>query len=233
MDKPSITVANWTETLTGETLLFGVLAKTLYIYPEKEWIGSLLEDDFLAEAPFASSQPLVVDGLALLRTWQRAGETSGSGDKFDTLCADYTRLFIGPGKVLAPPWESVYCTEERLLFLEQTLQVRHWYARFSLQSAKLHQEPDDHIGLELEFLAHLARLGLQTLQTEDYERLNELIDSQRRFLLEHTLQWAPVWCDILQTIAKTDFYRGIASLTLGALTELAAVLDLKIPEVAR
>jgi putative dimethyl sulfoxide reductase chaperone len=233
MDKPTVTAANWTETLTGETLLFSVLAKTLYVYPEKEWIASLMEDDFLAEAPFGSSQPLVVDGLALLRAWHRAGETSSSGDKFDALCADYTRLFIGPGKVLAPPWESVYCTEERLLFLEQTLQVRHWYARFGLQSAKLHQEPDDHIGLELEFLAHLARLGLQALQTEKSERFDESIDSQRQFLLEHTLQWAPVWCDIVQTAAKTEFYRGIARLTLGALTELAAILDLKIPEAAR
>jgi TorA maturation chaperone TorD len=127
----------------------------------------------------------------------------------------------------------VYCTEERAIFLEQTLQVRHWYARFDLQSEKLHQEPDDHIGLELEFLTHLARLGLQALETNTSEQFDELIESQRQFLFEHTSRWAPVWCNLAASKAKTDFYRGIAHLTHGALIELAAVLDVRVPEVAR
>ncbi|MEI3231097.1 MAG: molecular chaperone TorD family protein, partial [Gordonibacter pamelaeae] len=37
----------------------------------------------------------------------------------------YTKLFIGPAKLPAPPWESVYATGGRpLLFQESTLAVR-------------------------------------------------------------------------------------------------------------
>ena len=53
-----------------------------------------------------------------------------------------------------------------MIFQEQTLHVRQWYSRFGLQVVKLHKEPDDHIGLELEFVAHLANLALQAIRSE-------------------------------------------------------------------
>lgn len=49
----------------------------------------------------------------------------------DGLCSAYTKLFIGPAKLPAPPWESVYATGEPLLFQESTLAVRDAY-RLSL-----------------------------------------------------------------------------------------------------
>jgi TorA maturation chaperone TorD len=147
---------------------------------------------------------------------------------FEDVQADYTRLFIGPGQVLTPPWESVYFSEERLTFQKETLDVRNWYKRFGLQAAKIYNEPDDHIGLELEFIAHLARLGLDALEKNDAAAFDKSLDAQRGFLVEHLLRWAPDWCEQVQSRANTGFYRGISLVTRGSLEESAKILDLAI-----
>ena len=77
------------------------------------------------------------------------------------ICKQIMRAFSSSAKVLTPP-ESVYFSEERLVFQEETLQVREWYRRFDLQSVKLH-EPDDHVGLELTFWLILPNVAWQHL----------------------------------------------------------------------
>ncbi len=218
---------NWNEVLTGEMLMFGLLGKAFYQYPERAWLQSLIDGDVFAEAPFAGDQPQVSAGLALLRQWSEAHRAGIAQSAFDDICADYTRLFIGPGKVLTPPWESVYFSEERLMFQAQTLQVRDWYRQYGLQADKLHHEPDDHIGLELEFVAHLAKSGLVALEQNDDAALQHALDAQRNFLSEHLLRWALKWCDQVQAQARMDFYRGIAQLTQGALVQSAEMLGIK------
>lgn len=230
MNSSTRTMTDWAETLTGQTLLLGVLAKALYQYPEKDWINTLIAEDIFAEVPFAGKQPDVIAGLQALQRWSQANRGGIAQDAFDAMRIDHTRLFLGPGKVLAAPWESVHFNEERLVFQQQTLQVRGWYSRFGLAVAKLHQEPDDHIGLELEFLAHLAQLGLQSLEAEESQRFEDLLDAQRKFLTEHLLRWSPIWCGLVVEHARTDFYRGIAQLTNGSLVEVANVLAIPMPE---
>ncbi|MBI4785625.1 MAG: molecular chaperone TorD family protein [Chloroflexi bacterium] len=211
----------WSLALTGEMLTFGLLGKAFYTYPERPWVRALVDEDVFAEAPFAAEQPDVIAALGLLQAWSQAHKNGISDEAFDNLRADYTRLFIGPGKVLTPPWESVQFSEERLTFQEQTLQVRGWYQRFGLAAEKLYAEPDDHIGLELEFVAQLARLGLAALEENDQTKFKQLLDGQRGFLSEHLLKWGPAWCSQVADQAQTDFYRGIALLTRGALAEIS------------
>jgi TorA maturation chaperone TorD len=218
----------WNEVLTGEMLMFGLLGKAFYQYPERAWIQSLIDGDVFTEAPFAGDQPQVSTALALLRAWSKQHRAGISEQAFDDLCADYTRLFVGPGMVLTPPWESVFFSEERLTFQEQTLQVREWYRRYGLQVEKLHHEPDDHIGLELEFVAHLAKMGLLGLEQNGGDALERALDAQRDFLSEHLLRWALDWCAQVQAQAQNDFYRGIALLTRGALHHAAEMLGAKI-----
>lgn len=61
----------------------------------------------------------------------------------DVLGADYHRLFVGPGTMLAPPWESVHPSDEGLTFQDETLQVRQAYAEFGLTAPAVNREPDD------------------------------------------------------------------------------------------
>jgi TorA maturation chaperone TorD len=224
-DNGASATTDWLAKLTAEALVFGLLGKALYTYPDRAWLQSLAEEGVFDEAPFGAGDPNVAAGLALLQVW--AGECQGgmSDEAFDALCSDYTCLFIGPGKVLAPPWESVYHNDERLVFQEQTLEVRSWYRRFGLEAERLYQEPDDHIGLELGFLAELARLGVEAVQRNDEKALADLLASQRAFLTEHPLRWVPTWCGQVDDQARTGLYRGLALVTLGTLQEAASVLN--------
>lgn len=219
---------DWNPILIGEILTLGLLGKAFYVYPEKEWIRSLIDGDVFSEAPFANEQPDVIAALDMLRAWSEKNRDL-SAAAFDEICVDYTRLFIGPGIVIAAPWESVHFSEERLTFQVQTLQVREWYRRFGLQAEKLYQEPDDHIGLQLEFLAHLARCALAAMEQKDNLELEKLLKAQHDFMTEHPIKWAPQWFDLVAENAHTDFYRGMARLGKGALLETAALLDVKIP----
>jgi TorA maturation chaperone TorD len=58
-----------------------------------------------------------------------------SDEAFQELRVDHTRLFVGVGKVLAPPWESVYFNEDRMVFQKQTLEVSPRVSKFRAPAA--------------------------------------------------------------------------------------------------
>lgn len=212
--------SQWHTILTGELLLTGLLGKVLYTYPDRDLLAIVSEEDFFTDVPFAETQPAVQRGLALLQNWSQVQKSVSPEETLSQLQADYTRLFIGPGKVLAPLWESVHYGEERLIFQQETLAVRQWYQRFGLEAVDLYHEPDDHIGLELAFLAHLAGRALAALEQGEPQTLALLLQVQRQFLSAHLFKWAFGWCALVGEHSQTDFYRGIAQLVEGTLTEL-------------
>lgn len=115
----------------------------------------------------------------------------------DAVQQDYLRLFVGLGTPLAPPWESAWASDARLLFGRQTLDVRYWYRSFGLQAAALHHEPDDHIGLEMEFIGLLLDRGEEA--------------AAARFAAEHPLAWAERWAAAVQDNARDPFYPHLAA----------------------
>lgn len=225
------TADQWQEVLTGQFLLFSLVGRLLYNPPAATEIVPLVEEDIFAETPYASGQPDVSAGLRLLQQWSREFQTYPE-EKLGDIQGDYTRLFTGMASLPIAPWESVYYTEERRVFAESTLDVRGAYRQFGLEVAKLHQEPDDHIGLELLFVGHLSQLALQAAATGNTEEAQRILDAQRTFARRHLLRWAFLWCDQMLEFARTGYYRGLALLVRGALAELRAHLHLDKVEVA-
>ncbi|MBN8579156.1 MAG: molecular chaperone TorD family protein [Anaerolineae bacterium] len=224
------TINDLSSTIFGESLLFGLLGKLLYADLDKTWLETLIREDIFSEAPFGAEQVEMQHGIELLQRWANENRGGLEVPQFKALQDDNLHLFIGLNKVLAPMWESVYFSEKKLIFQEQTLQVREWYARFGLQAERINKEPDDHIGLEMLFIAHLASLALQAIELNDENKLNDILQAQREFLSEHLLRWGPVWAKLVKQHAATDFYRGIAHLTHGALLAIAETLEIKMPK---
>lgn len=219
------------ETLKGEALLLSLAGRIIYSYPDdtkKAWYQSLIQEEVFTEVPFAPNQGDIIIGLHFLQSWSQSGFAS---QIYSDMQKEYTRLFIRPGKDIVSQWESTYFNEDRLTFREQTLDVRAWYRRYDLIPEKLYREPDDHIGLELIFTAHMAQLAVQALEKRDEASFEELIQAQKGFLSEHLLRWGPTWCNLVEKNTRMDFYRGIACILRGALTELSSIYDLKIPVV--
>lgn len=220
----------WSSFLVGESLLCGLLGKILYEEPDQAWLETLIREDVFAETPLGADQAETQRGLELLQRWANENRNGISETEMKALKQDHLNLFIGVDKVLAPLWESVYFSEKKLVFQEQTLQVREWYSRFQLQAERINREPDDHIGLELIFIAHLASRALQAIEENDETAFNELLQAQRDFLSEHLLCWGPSWAKLVKRHAQTDFYRGIGHLVHGSLLALADGLKIAMPK---
>lgn len=227
------TIQDRKNVVLGESLLFGLLGAILYKDLDKIWLEALLNEDIFSEAPFGMEQVETKRGIELLQRWTDENHNGLDTAQFKALQGDHLKMFVGLKKVLAPMWESVYFSEKKLMFQEQTLQIREWYARFGLQAERINREPDDHIGLEMLFISHLASLALQAIEQNDEDKLNEILQAQREFLSEHLLRWGPAWAKLVKQHAATDFYRGIAHLTHGSLLAIAEALQIEMPKEVR
>lgn len=209
----------WQATLTAYQLAYGFLSKALYEPPRAEFVRQLFADDLFADWPLSAADQDTQTGLQLLRA-------CGADWNPDALRDDYAALFVGP-PLLAYPWESVYRSEEGIIFDEVTLQVREAYRHFGLQVPRAKREPDDHIGLEMAFMVHLCGLGIAACEQEDMAALDETLGAQRSFLADHLLCWATACLGLVIQHARTDYYRGIAHLAVGTLRAAADLFALE------
>ncbi|MEH7083085.1 molecular chaperone TorD family protein [Neobacillus drentensis] len=138
---------------------------------------------------------------------------------------EFHRLFVGPGPLVAPPWESYYRSREHLLFEEWTYQVREQYHQFGLQFKNENNEPDDHLLLELEFMLSLIDFSLQEPRKD---RVIELISSQIHFLEEHLTIWVPYFCKRIIEHTGSQLYLGAAMLLAALLSfDLTTLLEVR------
>ncbi|MEH7746062.1 molecular chaperone TorD family protein [Neobacillus drentensis] len=138
---------------------------------------------------------------------------------------EFHRLFVGPGPLVAPPWESYYRSREHLLFEEWTYQVREQYHQFGLQFKNENNEPDDHLLLELEFMLSLIDFSLQEPRKD---RVIELISSQIHFLEEHLTIWVPYFCKRIIEHTGSQLYLGAAMLLEALLSfDLTTLLEVR------
>lgn len=116
---------------------------------------------------------------------------------------DYHRLFVGPGKLAAPPWGSVYLDSESVLFGDSCVALQRW---MRARGIELHEgesrEPVDHIGRMLVLLSWLC---------------DNQPDQVIPFMEEHLMTWAPRYFAQLEPAAAGTLYEPLghlASLTL-------------------
>jgi TorA maturation chaperone TorD len=137
------------------------------------------------------------------------------------LLDEYERLFVGPGQVPCPPYESFWREDvpvdiRRTLMGPCTADLRRIYNELGLQVSARSGELPDHIAIELEALAYALSL--------------EETDAVACQLFEgHLVQWLPRLCRAVAHEAEEDFYRNLAVLTLDWLAAIKSyfiVLDM-------
>lgn len=212
------------EWLKGREIIYRLLARLYREGPGQDIIKPLLTEDTLAQLAQGEANEDSRKGCRMMDEELKAQESLEAYEA--KLRQDYTRLFIGPGEIKAPPWESVYRSQERLLFGEETLAVREFYQSFGVSIKNLYREPDDHLSLELEFMSWLCAKALEELPGGEWKRY---LEGQEKFLREHLLEWVPAFTRDMENNAETAFFRGLASFTRGFLLqdleEVQAVLN--------
>ena len=161
-------------------------------------------------------------GLELLRSAAATEEDAG------TIRADHAGLYGTLAVARVAPYESVHRGQERLVFDEHTLRVRDAYRTLALQAPRLNREPDDHIGLELEFVAQSCLRALDALDQGSQHDAERYVRLGADFVRDHLAQWAPEMLGRVGAEARTVFMAGLAHLTLGALETYAEVTGVRL-----
>lgn len=164
------------------------------------------------------------DHLSVLAELKQAVSSDTEG-MLSKLKSEYTYLMLGPNKLPAPPWESVYLNEERTIFQESTLSVRRAYLEYQFLPTNYPHEADDHIALELDFMAHLSKLAQQRFEEENIQDVKRLLSDQKAFLEEHLLLWIGDFAEQIQLSKTHFFYPKLAVLAEQVVKKDAEILD--------
>lgn len=172
----------------------------------------------------------VDDGSVLARGYRRIAAYLRHRDRAtaQTLAVDYAHTFLGAGtydKIMAPPYESVFTSEERLLMQDARDKALYYYRSEELDLPADNTTPEDHLGFELQFVTHMINRSSEALAAGDAVRFCELVEKQRSFLTFHQENWLFRFCDAIDEFCKTDFYHGIADLVRGYLEVERQTLD--------
>ncbi len=199
------------------------LLKNLFLKPpSQEFLNYLRE--FNVRIEHESSQDFV-KGLELLR--------KDADCEPEKLALEHTRLFIGPYRLPAPPYESVYMNAQRLVMQQSTIEVRKVYLQAGLEVKGIHTNPDDHISAELEFMEYLCDKTASSLNNRDTPGEIKHLELQRKFLEEHLNQGVPVFSEDIVRTTEKDFYRGAAMLLRGFIfSETERMKHKKLPEAS-
>ncbi|MGE4273658.1 MAG: molecular chaperone [Desulfitobacterium sp.] len=117
---------------------------------------------------------------------------------------EYNRLFVGPGHLLAPPYESVYKTrnadnEIGVVMGDAAIDAKQFYRTAGLDLDDNFKDLPDHIAVELHFMSYLCTL----------ESANA---AEGEFLGSHLGSWIADFSQTVRQETTSEFYRGIVGL---------------------
>jgi TorA maturation chaperone TorD len=148
------------------------------------------------------------------------------------LARHYAFLFLGVGSENVALCESAYRNERGLLFQNAYFDVLEKYKEMGLGKRDDFPEPEDHLSLELAYMAHLSHRSIPSTETGKGEGVVKYYRYQREFLKDHLLAWGPRFTRGLSEISPSTFYKALALLLEGYIKMDFDFLDSLLPEVA-
>jgi TorA maturation chaperone TorD len=196
--------------LREELYLYNLLRQLFLKEPTKDLVNEIAKID-----PPDETDDEINKGLKLLIESVRKNES-----RFDAwieeLAIEYARLFIGPQSPPAVPYASFYLSESHSLMTDETIDVRKRYLEAGMAVNDLYSIPDDHIGIELEFVYYLTQKIIELFEQGQREDASRLFEIRSDFLSDHMASWLPLFADKVLESTQEDFYRGAAYLLRGA-----------------
>jgi TorA maturation chaperone TorD len=132
------------------------------------------------------------------------------------LAIEFASLFVNPGQQMGRervlPWESGYFTTPPRMYGPPYHEVIEAYRMVGFEKPKEYSEPEDHIAMELEFMAHLARLTTASIDNGKADFALGYLKLQKEFLKDHLLRWVGKFSDKLMKNSEkreVDFYYAL------------------------
>lgn len=203
-----LTRAEVSEILESRAASYSFLSRAYRQEVSVEFLEGLVAE--LAQAPEEDAES---EGHRLLRDYARRIARADMTKVETDLSAEYASLFLNASSKTVNPFESVYTSADRLLMQEARDQVLAEYRQEGLARIGEFKEPEDHIAIELEYMAYLCQKAAEGLVAGDLGAATGYLQKQQAFLEQHLLVWVPTFCQDMAKVATSDFFRGIARLT--------------------
>ncbi|GAB4178666.1 MAG: hypothetical protein Kow00108_14480 [Calditrichia bacterium] len=117
----------------------------------------------------------------------------------------YATLFLGPFKIMAPPYASFYLEPDHKLMGQVSDYVANSYAEAGLIPGTGPRELPDHVALEWEFIYFLLH---QYFNTGDKKWLQR----KEQFIQNHMAHWIPMFADAVRKASVHPFYDSVVTL---------------------
>ena len=137
----------------------------------------------------------------------------------EPLKVEFSKLFVGPYKLSAAPYGSVYLESERKMMGNSTQDVRNRYREAGLDTANTFKDAPDHISAELEFMYYLIFKEIEAFANSDIEAAIDFIQKQKSFLEDHLMAWVPEFANNIMENTENPYYPNLAKATTAFLNE--------------
>ena len=136
----------------------------------------------------------LADSAESLASWaKRASADAARSEVVQRVSVEFTKLFVGPPKPAAAPWESANGpVDSHVGFGEATFAMRERLRALGLELCNENNQYEDHVGIELLYLSELCRRASEEpcgvaacdAAAPDAEEIAS-------FIREHPLAWVP------------------------------------------
>jgi TorA maturation chaperone TorD len=154
----------------------------------------------------------ILDFLPTLKNWEPFKELQNNKLLEEYFNPDFVNLSL----LHLIPYETFYTREDQKIETGGANPVTDIYSAydFMVDFEAARTISADHIGVELEFMHHLAEAELKALENDDKNAVKNLREIQKEFLNKHLLKWAPMYLINVKYEARTPLYYDTADMTL-------------------
>jgi len=190
--------------------------RILALLHDRELTPELLEE--LRRGPFSDRLVLgPVDeagrsAFAIFDAALHSDECDGTPARMDALHADFAAIYLNHTYQVSP-LESVWVDPEGLVLQDAMFEIRRWYHHYGVEAEDWRKRADDHLVLQLQFIAHL----LTHAEAHAPKDAAAFID-------HHILRWIEPFAVRVAQRCACQFYAGLALVTATVLHRLRGVL---------
>lgn len=187
------------------------LLSACYYEPGPEFVEEKLFDSLLVAAN-QLDPALGAQALLLKRSFEN--------DSIDELLVDYSKLFLGPGHTLAPPYESAWRDKNSDDPVDSVQSLIELYDDCGFAIDPDFRDLPDHVAVELEVLYTLIFQQAAAMRSGDQKALDHAKALQWSLQTRHIDAWLGAFADALRESAQCSFYRHLSTMTM-AFMEIA------------
>lgn len=189
---------------------YRLLKLIFFVEPTYEFIDTMIDsfEKYNYDIFFTFMNNYIKEELAKLNN--EFSEVSDIKSYAKELLWEYNRLFVGPKLVEAPPWKSFYFNNQRLIFQEETAEIKNYFRKHGYRIGTESVEAEDHIGFMLDFMEKLSsKLNDSNLTKVNYL---EYLKDQYYFIENHLLTWIEKFAKKINENANYIFYKVFSNI---------------------